>query len=113
MRLYNVIENNQTKKFALTGIETSAKNIGNRTVNLDYIGFVIKINGEFIKFYPYYKDFNCKAMLCPTQRYSVEFTIYDIEWDFAKLEKIRNYLYMLQIARVENISMEWERLENC
>ena len=57
-------------------MSASATNIGNRTVNLTYLGYALKKDGRYIRLYPilpYNREFNSKASLAPSEMSESQF----------------------------------------
>ena len=76
------------------GFEASATNVGNRTINLTYIGYAIKSDGKFNKIYPINRDFECKAMLGPSEYKGVQFMANELIPSFSKMDRnTRLYVY--------------------
>ena len=64
---------NVSVKTSFRGISSAATNIGNRKINLIYLGYAIKKEGKYNKLYPTYRKFNSKATLEPSEMFEVEF----------------------------------------
>lgn len=58
---------------SILGIAASATNIGNRTVNLTYLGYAIKRDGRFNLLYPIDRKFESKASLTPSEMFESQF----------------------------------------
>lgn len=55
-------------KFLIRGMSASATNIGNRTVNLMYLGYALKKDGRYTVFtIPYNREFNSNVSLAPSE----------------------------------------------
>lgn len=61
------------RKSQIVGISATATNIGNRTVNITYLGYAIKKNGKFIKIFPLNREFDSKALLEPSEKHETLF----------------------------------------
>ena len=57
----------------IVGMSASATNIGNRTVNISYLGYAIKKDGRYNMIYPVNRDFDCKASLEPSEMSETQF----------------------------------------
>lgn len=57
----------------IAGLSASATNVGNRPVNLTYLGYAIKKDGKFKKIYPLNRRFDSKAMLAASEMLEVHF----------------------------------------
>ncbi len=57
----------------IKGLSASATNIGNRPVSLTYLGYAIKKEGRFHKFYTIKRELNNKANLTPSEMLEVKF----------------------------------------
>lgn len=76
------------------GFEASATNIGNRPVSMTYIGYAIKSKGKFKKIYPINRDFDCKAMLEPSEYKGVQFMANELLQSFSKIDRnTKLYVY--------------------
>lgn len=49
----------------ILGMSASATNVGNRTVNLRYLGYAVKKDGEYYKLNPFYREFIKRPLLLP------------------------------------------------
>ena len=78
---------------AVIGFAASVTNVGNRTVYMTYIGYAIKANGKYNKIYPINRDFDCKAMLGPSEYKDVQFMTNELAQSFSKLDR-RTKLYV-------------------
>ena len=63
----------ESAKSNIVGLSASATNVGNRTVNITYLGYAIKQNGSFQKMFPINRDFVCQARLAPAEESDVLF----------------------------------------
>lgn len=54
-------------KSSVLGMSASATNVGNRTVNLRYLGYAVKKDREYHHFNLIYREFNSKASLAPSE----------------------------------------------
>ena len=52
---------------SIIGLSASATNIGNRTINITYLGYAVNKNGRFNMFYPINREFDSKATLMPSE----------------------------------------------
>ena len=68
------------------GVEASATNVGNRVISVTYIGYAIKKDGKFSKIYPTDREFDCKAVLSPSEYKGVQFSTDEIIKAFGHLE---------------------------
>lgn len=57
----------------ILGMSASATNIGNRTVNITYLGYAIKKDGRCNIMYPVNREFNGKASLNPSEMAETQF----------------------------------------
>ena len=65
--VFDVVPGVNTKFFIL-GMSASATNIGNRTVNLMYLGYALKKDGRYTVFaIPYNREFNSNVSLAPSE----------------------------------------------
>lgn len=55
------------------GLSASATNIGNRTINISYLGYALKKDGRLQKLNPINRVFNASAKLEPSEKHEVEF----------------------------------------
>ena len=78
-------EDGQHISSSTIGFEASATNIGNRTVNLTYIGYAVKINGKYNKMYPINRNLDCKVMLQPSEYKGVQFMANELIDSLSKL----------------------------
>ena len=60
-------------KAHIVGMSASATNIGNRTVNITYLGYAIKKDGHYKMIYPVNREFDCKASLEPSEMSETQF----------------------------------------
>lgn len=60
-------------KSSILGLSASATNVGNRTVNLTYLGYAVIKNGRFNILYPYNREFDSKASLAPSEMSESQF----------------------------------------
>lgn len=60
---------------SISGMSASATNIGNRTVNLMYLGYATKKHGRYIglPIFPHNREFNCKVSLAPSEMSESQF----------------------------------------
>ena len=58
---------------SILGMSASATNVGNRTVNLTYLGYAVKKDGRYNMLYPYNREFNSKASLAPSEMSESQF----------------------------------------
>ena len=90
--LFRVTES--TLSPSVWGFEASATNIGNRPVNMTYIGYAIKSEGKFNKIYPTNREFDCKAMLEPSEYKGVQFMANELLSSFSKIDRnTKLYVY--------------------
>lgn len=59
---------------SVVGLSASATNIGNRTINITYLGYAVKKDGRFNMFYPVSREFDSKATLLPSEISETQFT---------------------------------------
>ena len=57
----------------ILGMSASATNVGNRTINITYLGYAIKKDGRYNMIYPVNRDFDGKASLNPSERAETQF----------------------------------------
>ena len=60
-------------KSSILGLSASATNVGNRTVNLTYLGYAVIKDGRFNMLYPYNREFDSKASLAPSEMSESQF----------------------------------------
>lgn len=65
------------KLLLLSGMSVLATNTGNRTVNLTYLGYAVKKDGEYTPLLipPYNHEFNSTASLAPSEMFENQFYI--------------------------------------
>lgn len=59
---------------SILGMSATATNIGNRKVNLTYLGFAIKKDGRLNMFYPLNREFGGKGSLAPSEMLETNFS---------------------------------------
>lgn len=57
----------------ILGMSASATNVGNRTINITYLGYAIKKDGRYNMIYPVNRDFDGKASLNPSEMAETQF----------------------------------------
>lgn len=57
----------------VVGMSASATNIGNRTVNITYLGYAFKRDGRYNTLYPINREFDGKATLEPSEMAETQF----------------------------------------
>lgn len=57
----------------ILGMSASATNIGNRTVNITYLGYAIKKDGRYNIIYHVNREFDGKASLNPSEMAETQF----------------------------------------
>lgn len=76
------------------GISSSATNVGNRTVNITYLGYAIKKNGHYNYIFPTNRDFDSKASLEPSEMAETQFYADELLMRFSdENRKTRLYVY--------------------
>ena len=65
-------------KTEIVGMSASATNIGNRTVNITYLGYAIKKNGRYNMIYPVNRNFDCKTLLEPSDMSETQFYVEEL-----------------------------------
>lgn len=77
---------------SIRGISVSATNVGNRTVNLMYLGYAVKKDGNML--YLYNRDFDRKASLAPSEMSESQFYTDDLIKCFSRENRnIKLFVY--------------------
>lgn len=58
---------------SVIGMAASATNVGNRTINITYLGYSVRKDGKYNNLYPVNREFNCKATLEPSEMAETQF----------------------------------------
>lgn len=72
-------------KPTVIGYAVSASNIGNRTVNITYLGFAVRIEGKLQRLYPFNRDLEGKGVLQPTETSEVQYLSEELVKGFSKI----------------------------
>lgn len=69
---------------SILGISASATNVGNRTVNLVYLGYAVKKDGRYNMLYPSNREFDSKASLAPSEMSESQFYTDELIMSFSR-----------------------------
>lgn len=81
-------------KTQIVGMSASATNIGNRTVNIVYLGYAIKKDGRYNMIYPINREFDSKESLDPSEMAETQFYTEELLKCFSREDKkAKLYVY--------------------
>lgn len=84
------------------GIAASATNVGNRTVNISYLGYAVKKNGRYNYLFPINRDFDSKASLEPSEMAEAQFYTDELLMRFSdENRKMKLYVYAKDTEETE------------
>lgn len=56
------------------GLEAGITNLGNRAINITYLGYAVKKNKKYYRMYPISRTIECKKIIAPAEIMTVSFT---------------------------------------
>ena len=86
----------------ILGMSASATNVGNRTINITYLGYAIKKDGRYNMIYPVNRDFDGKASLNPSEMAETQFYKDELLKCFSRKTVKQSSLFTLRITKVQS-----------